>query len=288
MKSTCSILSAAVFCSLLLDGRAGAENYSLWPRRPAELQQARMLMAEGKGSEAIYLLRPYWRAKGVTGQEARLLTAHVNVPRYLTRNHPGITIYTVRRGDTMPRVARNSACPQDLVMLLNGIVEPSNLKVGQKLAVVPMKQHLEIHLPSKELCVWDEDSLVATYRIEALDGVPLRGGNTDTCVKSRGVYQGGSRVRAGASASSDRALLLENGLLITGDKQMRGQVILMNQRDLNELVLLVGEKAPVFLVRDEKKFLDGFEAGAAQQPSTGDKTPAVKPTSAPPASTSSD
>lgn len=250
-------------------GQGLAENYSLWPRRPAELQQARLLMAEGKGSEAIYLLRPYWRARGVTGQEARRLTAHVNVPRYLTRNHPGITIYTVRRGDTMPRVARNSACPQELVMLLNGIVEPSNLKVGQKLAVVPMKQHMEIHLPLKEISVWDEDSLVATYRIESVNGVPERGENAVTMVKKRETYQGGGRVRAGASAASDRALLLENGILITADGQIPGQVLRMNQRDLNELALLVGEKAQVMLIWDEKKFLEGLEAAKTAQPEAG-------------------
>lgn len=270
MRSIFSILSAAVFCSLVVCDKGLAENYSLWPRRPAELQQARMLMAEGKGSEAIYLLRPYWRAQGVTGQEARRLTAHVNVPRYLTRNHPGISIYTVRRGDTMPRVARNSACPQDLVMLLNGIVEPSSLKVGQKLAVVPMKQHVEIHLPLKEICVWDEDSLVATYCIESMEGVPLRGENTGTTVKKRETYQGGARVRAGASASSDRALLLENGILITADGQIAGQVLRMNQRDLNELALLVGEKAQVMLIRDEKKFLEALDAAKVQRSESGE------------------
>lgn len=280
MKSIFSILSAAVFCSLLMAGGVLAENYSLWPRRPAELQQARMLMAENKGSEAIYLLRPYWRAPGVTGQEARRLTAYVNVPRYLTRNHPGITIYTVRRGDTMPRVARNSSCPQDLVMLLNGIVEPSQLKVGQKLAVVPMKQHVEIHLPTKEICVWDEDSLVATYRIDSTVGVPLRGDNVATTVKTRETYQGGARVRAGASASSDRALLLENGVLISADSQMPGQVIRMNQRDLNELTLLVGEKAQVMLIRDERKFQEGLEASKRNLPEAG-KEDVAEPASTP-------
>lgn len=244
---------------------SSAVNYSLWPRRPDELMQARMLMAENRGSEAVYLLRPFWRARGVAGQEARQLTTQVNVPRYLSRSHPKATLYTVKRGDTLPRVARNSACPLDMVMMLNGIVTPSGLRIGQKLVVVPMLQHMELHLPTKEVSVWDEETLVASYRLERVDGVPMRGGNESTEVKARDAYRGGSRVHvgvAGVASSSDRVLVLANGMVLAGSTEVRGRAIYMNQKDLNELTLLVGEKAPVLIVRDEDKF---YSEIAAQQ-----------------------
>ena len=41
MRSIFLTLSAAVCCSLLAAAEDGPANYSLWPRRPAELEQAR-------------------------------------------------------------------------------------------------------------------------------------------------------------------------------------------------------------------------------------------------------
>ena len=148
------IFAAGVFCSLIPTAYS-AENYSLWPRRPEELEQARRLMQEQKGGEAALLLRPFLADSGIAGREARQICGRVNVPRYLSRMHPGARVYTVRKGDNLARIAATQKCPQDLIMLLNGIVEPSALRVGQKLVVVPMRLRVEIHPVQRELSVWD-------------------------------------------------------------------------------------------------------------------------------------
>ena len=61
----------------------------------------------------------------------------------------------------MARIAAMQKCPQDVIMLLNGIVEPSSLRIGQKLVVVPMRLRVEIYPLQREVSVWDGEQLVA-------------------------------------------------------------------------------------------------------------------------------
>ena len=255
MRSIFLTLSAAVCCSLLAAAEDGPANYSLWPRRPAELEQARRLMSEGKKSEAAYLLRPYWTAPGIVGREARQLTSLINVPRYLSRQHPRAYLYTIKRGDSLPRIARNTKCLQELLMLLNGLVEPSRLMAGQKLVAVPVTQRVEIHLAHREVSVWDGDILVADYVIEEVNGVKIAGQNEVTTLKSCDSYVDGARVRSVGSglAATDRALVLASGCVLSAGEGGRA-VLRMNQRDLNEMALLLAPGAEVCLVRDEEAY----------------------------------
>ena len=66
-RACCSLL-AAVFCvqAALADG----ENYSLWPRRQAALEEARRLMDRGSLAQALELLQPLVNQGGVVGREA--------------------------------------------------------------------------------------------------------------------------------------------------------------------------------------------------------------------------
>ncbi len=245
------IFAAGVFCSLIPTAYS-AENYSLWPRRPEELEQARRLMQEQKGGEAALLLRPFLADSGIAGREARQICGRVNVPRYLSRMHPGARVYTVRKGDNLARIAATQKCPQDLIMLLNGIVEPSALRVGQKLVVVPMRLRVEIHPVQRELSVWDGDQLVADYPILAVDDMPKSRQVTQvTKVAAReGVLDGHAVLsKSPQYPSSDRLLVLENGMVIVGAQGGRGQLQLrMEQKDLNELAMMLdrGNEVQVF------------------------------------------
>ena len=245
------IFVAGVFCSLS-PMAFSAENYSLWPRRPEELEQARRLMQEQKGGEAALLLQPFLADPGIAGREARQICGRVNVPRYLSRMHPGARVYTVRKGDNMARIAATQKCPQDVIMLLNGIVEPSALRVGQKLVVVPMRLRVEIHPLQRELSVWDGNQLVADYPILSVDDMPKsRQVSHVTKVSAReGVLDGHAVLpRSPQYPSSDRLLVLENGMVIVGAQGGRGQLQLrMEQKDLNELAMMLdsGNKVQVF------------------------------------------
>ncbi len=269
MKSTSLIFAAAAFCSLLPNVALAEENYSLWPRRPAELEQARALVREQKNEEAVALLRPFVVERGVAGREARQIAAAVNVRRYLSPQHPHAFIHVVKRGETMEKVASSCHCPSDLIMLLNGMVEPSSLKIGQKLVVVKMALRVEIHLEQREISVWDGDELVADYEILSLEGLSGKGNEQTTLAAREGTLKGGAVPRRSPDfPSSDRMLRLANGWALAGEQHLQGAVLRLRQPDLNELGLLLGVGAPVSLVRDEESYTPPMQP----------QTPAEEPT----------
>ncbi len=248
MKSTSLIFVAAGFCSLL-SPLSAADNYSLWPRRPAELEQARRLAREQKVEEAIALLAPFVGERGIAGREARQITGSMNVHRYLSRFHPHAQVRKVGRGDTLERIAVASKCPSDLIMLLNGMVEPSALKVGQKLVTVDMLLRVEIHLEQREISVWDGEQLVADYDILSTEGVSGSSCEETTLTSRDGCIRGKAVSRRSAYyPSSDRSLALGNGVLLIGEQQeQQGKLLRMQQRDLSELAMLLGVGARVTL-----------------------------------------
>lgn len=220
-----------------------AENYSLWPRRPEELERARALMQQHKWGEAVLLLQPFVADEGIAGREARQICGRVNVPRYLSRMHPGAVVYTVRRGDNLARIAATQKCPQDVIMMLNGIVDPSAMQVGQKLVVVPMRLRMEIRPLQREVSVWDGSQLVAAYPIERMDDVPeAYRKSSETKLRAREGYVGGHAVnkRSTQFPASARVLYLENGMVLTHNQNASGgKRIEMNQKDINELALML-------------------------------------------------
>lgn len=242
MKSISLIFAVAAFFSLLGLELQAAENYSLWPRRPEALAQARSLLQSGSGGEAVLLMRPYVLDQGIAGREARQICAQVNTPRYLSRMHPGAQSYTVQKGDNFMRVVELTHCPVDVLMLYNGIVEPSALMVGQKLMHVPMDLRVEIHPDAREITVWDDQEIVADYTIERVEGGAQSRKPEWTTISSREGYLGGRPVssRSFLFSSADRALKLANGLLLAGESiYAAGPVIRLRQRDVNELSLLL-------------------------------------------------
>lgn len=251
MKLTYLIFVVAGFCSMLMPA-SSAENYSLWPRRPDELEQARRLMQEGKRGEAVLLLQPYVTEEGVAGREARQICGRVNVPRYLSRMHPGAVVYTVRRGDNMARIAATQNCPQDVIMLLNGIVQPSSLQIGQKLIVVPMRLRMEIRPLQREVSVWDGQQLVADYPLTGMDHIPESHQKTAQLkLTARVGYQDGVTVleRSPQYPSSERALVLSNGMCIVGgENEHPGIQLRMEQKDLNELAMMLDKGNEVQII----------------------------------------
>lgn len=249
MKSISLILGVAVFCSASAVAEAATVvNYSLWPRRPDELEQARALVTEQKGAEALHLLQPFLNDSGIAGREARQIVGRINTPRYLTREHPGAYVYTVQRGDTVQRIARQQSCPAALIMLLNGLTEPAGLRIGQKLLLARVSCRLEIRLKYREICVWDGDTLVADYALSAVPAGGQFGAGTQTQLAAIEGESEGMRVPETSSQfpSSDRRLRLENGVYILPERGGAAEHCLrMPQRDLNELSLLLSPGAEV-------------------------------------------
>lgn len=241
MKLIYSILSVVGCCSAFAATLA-QDNYSLWPRRPTELEQARTLLTQQKWAEAVHLLRPFVHDSGVAGVEARKMSGRVNVVRYLSRMHPYSSVYTVKRGDTLPKIAASTKCPTDLLMLYNGLVAPSALKVGQKIVYVEMSLRVEIYLALNELTVWDGESLVASYKIEGIKGISensLR--NSETTVSSRESYIQGKKIpqQAAQSAVAYKSLRLADGVIVSGSDEGLSASIRLSSKDINELAQLI-------------------------------------------------
>lgn len=246
MKSIFLTIGVAVLFSFVC---AGADNYSQWPRRPAELEQSRRLIREGKSAEAMQLLRPFLTESGIAGREARQIVGRVNVVRYLSRRHPKARVYTVKRGDTMARIARSCGCPEDVVMLINGMVEPSSIRTGQRIVVIPMELRMDIHPEQREVSIWDGSELVADYHLLSVPP-SLPDACAETAVKERCGFLNGRKIAPGSPmlASGDRELVLQNGWRIVGDRgegAASRDAFRMEQRDVNEIALLMGVGAPV-------------------------------------------
>lgn len=229
------------------------DNYSLWPRRPEELEQARQLISQQKWGEAVYLLQPFICDDGVTGAEARKMVGRVNVVRYLTRMHPHTSVYVVKRGDTLPRISAATKCPVDSLMLYNGLIAPSDLKIGQKLVYINMKLRVEIYPQLNELTVWDEDILVASYKIQSHKGIDVKANSArEDRIMSKESYLQGKKVpeSSALSVSADKLLRLTGGCVISGKPSAGNQCICLEQKDINELAMLVREPNTVLWQND--------------------------------------
>ena len=248
MKSIFLTLSVAVFFNCLFNNVCYGQNYSLWPKRPPEIERARALVQNQQFDDAVELLQTYVKAEGVVGRESRKITASVNTRRYLSRLHPAASIYTVRAGDTLTRIVNTTHCPSEVIMLLNGIADPSTLKAGQKIVVVKADLRVEVYAAQQELCVWDEDVLVASYDIES-SSLQLNGKDIQTKVLTRDGYVNGEALplRSTHFLGADRVLKLDGGVAICGAHVLQGAVIKLAPLDTNELALLVSVGAQVFI-----------------------------------------
>lgn len=251
MKSIFLTLSAAVCFNLFLGLSAFAENYSLWPKRPPEIEQARLLVRDQKCDEALELLKPFTTVEGVVGREARKISAAVQIPKYLSRRNPHASVYTVRSGDTFHRIVNTTQCPTELVMLLNGTVDPSALQAGQRLAVIKMNLRAEVYPLKRELCVWDEDVIVASYDIEA-HHLPSSSKNIETKVVMRDGMLDGSALprRSTQYLAAERVLRLSGGVTISANRGQSNGNICLKSADVNELALLLSIGSEVVIVNE--------------------------------------
>lgn len=254
MKLIFLILSVAAFFNVGVVSIAHAQGYSLWPKRPPEIEQARSLVRAGKGEEAVAVLHPLVTHSGVVGREARKITAAVQVPLYLSRRNPQATIYVVKSGDSLGRISSAINCPSELIMLLNGIIAPSALRAGQKLVVLQMNLRAEINLHTHEVTVWDDDTLVACYDIEA-HSIPSAKENVAVSVEARdGILDGSPLVKNSTKfLTSQRVLKLSGGISILSDPKAQAPAVCLSAPDVNELALLLGIGSRVDIIHSDSR-----------------------------------
>jgi len=247
------LLTLILACLPSLDARVPVDpekNYSLWPRRPVAIEDARLLLEDNQPRRALSLLLPYISMEGIVGRDARYLCSSIMLARYFHADNPHSKIYTVRPGDQFQGIANRLKCPADVLMLTNGLMDASIINIGQKLRYAPMALRLELHLKWREVLIWDDDIFIASYPLLSIPAVLEK--SSELIVKKRIGYHKERLVnnRSPYFIASARALMLSDEFYLAGESSSASanKVLRMEQKDINELSLLIAEGARVSII----------------------------------------
>lgn len=229
-------------------GHADGENYSLWPRRPETLTEARRLMDKGQDADAVKMLQPLVSEGGVVGREAKDLIGHLRIRQVLDPNGPDVKKYTVRRGDAWILMSKRLKCSQAMLIHLNGLMDVPLLQVGASFKYRPLDFHLVINVPEKEISLYEGGNFLKSYPIQAIKDTGKK--NIETKIKeersSRTIYEK-------KYASSDKSLILDAGGYVIEPKTepLRSPGFYLNRQDCNELSLLTRQGNKVSIIREK-------------------------------------
>lgn len=239
-------LLAAAFCAqgVLADG----ENYSLWPRRPEALAEARRLMDRGSLPQALELLQPLAEQGGVVGREAKDLIGSLRIRQLLDPNGPDVKKYTVRRGDSWILMVRRLGCSQAMVMHLNGLMDIPVLHVGDVFRYRPLDFHVVVNVPEKEVSLYDGTNFVKGYPILAMKDGGRK--NVETSVKDE---QASVSIYSRQFPSADKTLVLAAGGYVIDISRgaLRSPGFYLSRQDCNELAMLIRAGTKVTILREK-------------------------------------
>ena len=245
MKSISLTSSAKVFFSLLAAAfcaqgvLADGENYSLWPRRPEALAEARRLMDRGSLPKALELLQPLAEQGGVVGKEAKELIGRLRIRQLLDPNGPDVKKYTVRKGDSWIRMVRKLGCSQAMVVHLNGLMDIPALHAGDVFKYRPLDFHVVVNVPEKEICLYDGTDFVKGYPILSMKDGGKK--NVETTVKDE---QAPVSIYSRQFPSADKTLVLAAGgyVIDAARGTPRSPGFYLSRQDCNELADQAGNE----------------------------------------------
>lgn len=252
MKSISLTSSAKVFFSLLAAAfcaqgvLADGENYSLWPRRPEALAEARRLMDRGSLPKALELLQPLAEQGGVVGKEAKELIGRLRIRQLLDPNGPDVKKYTVRKGESWIRMVRKLGCSQAMVVHLNGLMDIPALRAGDVFKYRPLDFHVVVNVPEKEICLYDGTDFVKGYPILSMKDGGKK--NVETTVKDE---QAPVSIYSRQFPSADKTLVLAAGgyVIDAARGTPRSPGFYLSRQDCNELAMLTRPGTKVTILR---------------------------------------
>ncbi|KAA3168619.1 hypothetical protein F1945_06470 [Akkermansia sp. BIOML-A10] len=227
---------------------ADGENYSLWPRRPAALEEARRLMDRGNLAQALELLQPLVRQGGVVGREAKDLIGALRIRQVLDPNGPDVKQYTVKSGDSWIRMVKRLGCSQAMLVHLNGLMDVPSLQPGDVFKYRPLNFHVVVNVPEKEVCLYDGENFVRAYPIVAMKDTGRK--NFETTVKDE---QASFSIYDKHYPAADKTLLLAAGgyIIDAGNGTPRSPGFYLNRQDCNELAMLTRPGTKVTIIREK-------------------------------------
>ncbi len=222
---------------------------SPWPRRPEVLDQARLLAIDERYAEATDKLRPYLSHAGVAGSDIRRVYSSLMMRLYMNREHPKAFVYTVQSGDHLRRIAQKTNCSPGLLMLINGIIDPARLRVGQKLVALPLQLHIVVYEQESEIALWDDDTMLASYPLEKKEGNILPSA-LERRVSTVSSYRSGKKLRTHLNVTGDRVVEISGGIYIAGEQKLNDAfaVYRLPQELLNEWAFFILKDTPVSIV----------------------------------------
>ncbi len=251
----------------------------------AQLEKARKLRADGKLVAAQTLLREQiqiWR-NAPEAQTARELLGDINTTLFFDNDRLfAKTEYTVKRGDSLWRIARQLESTPDRIMRANQL-SSDRIHPGDRLVVPDGDFTLTLDLPNERAVVHHGDGFFKQYPIAAIDLPPSRQARLTTKVQAATWWKDGKVIPAktpearaestpwihlGLSRYTLYGISEEEGAADTAieiseeqtgpaadenKSDQPGSGIALLKEDLAELQLFIGRGTPVTIIRESKK-----------------------------------
>ena len=120
---------------------------------------------EFEKSKEVYrkLIEKFPASKNVQGAQEAIDAVNVKT-LFLSTATPGSTVYQVKKGDNLTKIARKFKTTTELVIKANGLASPA-LHVGQKLKVTTLKFSVVIDKSQNILMLKADEGIFKTYRV---------------------------------------------------------------------------------------------------------------------------
>lgn len=219
-----------------------------------EMQQARQYVIDGEYGKAHDKLRFLinFYAEASFAKEARGVLGALNLDQILSPSSPKYkTSYTVKRGDSLSRIAKKHDSTVENIMELNGFLYSNRIHPEQEMIVMKLGFRTVIDIEQKSLTLYDGETFVKEY---PLLEISYRGKSKVmlTEINQSMAYDGEeliSRISSRYRPNKKMIVLKHGDLQIRAvkhpDEPDLGQGFFLSHSDMEEFNLLVREGGEV-------------------------------------------
>ena len=183
--------------------------------------------------------------RSVRAAEARRMLTEINLDELLSaKMGEGKLVHCVRPGETYAEIAKLYRSDLDCLLHLNSIVDPTKIRVGQNLVVLPLDFHFVLEVDRKVISMWSGERRVCVFPVlQWVDRVTRQGGRTEISSKVAGSLEARLAVGASAYRAATKAIWLAKPVLKImgwdGSGMPQDGAVLVGAADMEELFLLM-------------------------------------------------
>lgn len=208
---------------------------------------ARDLVIAGKYAEAREMLGVIISNHPRSGRadEARRVLGQINLDELLSpKSLDGKIVHSVRYGEKYPDIAKKYRSELDCLMHINSVVDPSKIRVGANLIVLPLDFNFVLEVERKVLSIWNGERNLCEFPIlQSVDRVSRQRGKT--VISSKVAGSEAEKLEVGTSRywSATKAVWLTRPVLKImgwdGSGEPPDGAVLIKAADMEELFLLM-------------------------------------------------